>query len=79
MRKMADARKDKMGPQWAQWVSRTVNKLVSAKSIYASNILTLMTAKADDGILDTSDPHGNVTFTPNAKKTYVNGKLSMRS
>ncbi|KAJ8495742.1 hypothetical protein ONZ51_g1523 [Trametes cubensis] len=53
VRKMADARKDKMGPQWAQWVSRTVNKL------------------ADDGILDTSDPHGNVTFTPNAKKTIT--------
>ncbi|KAI0764507.1 hypothetical protein BD413DRAFT_638027 [Trametes elegans] len=53
VRKMADARKDKMGPQWTQWVSRTVNKL------------------ADDGILDTSDPHGNVTFTPNAKKTIT--------
>ncbi|KAI9060439.1 hypothetical protein FKP32DRAFT_1731405 [Trametes sanguinea] len=53
VRKTADARKDKMGPQWSQWVSRAVNKL------------------ADDGILDTSDPHGNVTFTPNAKKTIT--------
>ncbi|KAI0676623.1 hypothetical protein C8Q78DRAFT_960923 [Trametes maxima] len=53
VRKMADARKDKMGPQWSQWVSRTVNRL------------------ADDGILDTSDPHGNVAFTPDAKKTIT--------
>ncbi|OSC97393.1 hypothetical protein PYCCODRAFT_1140618 [Trametes coccinea BRFM310] len=53
VRKTADARKDKMGPQWSQWVSRAVNKL------------------ADDGILDTSDPHGNVTFTPDAKKTIT--------
>ncbi|KAI0642493.1 hypothetical protein C8Q79DRAFT_917292 [Trametes meyenii] len=53
VRKMADTRKDKMGPQWSQWVSRTVNKL------------------ADDGILDTSDPHGNVSLTPDAKKTIT--------
>ncbi|KAI0739218.1 hypothetical protein C8Q80DRAFT_1112583 [Daedaleopsis nitida] len=53
VRKTANARKDKMGPQWSQWVSRTVQKLV------------------DDGILDNSDPHGNVTFTPNAKKTIT--------
>ncbi|KAI0349859.1 hypothetical protein OH77DRAFT_1158261 [Trametes cingulata] len=51
VRKTADARKDKMGPQWSQWVSRTVHRL------------------AENGILDTSDPHGNVTFTPDAKKT----------
>ncbi|CDO76922.1 hypothetical protein BN946_scf185006.g4 [Trametes cinnabarina] len=53
VRKMANARKDNMGPQWSQWVSRTVNRL------------------ADDGILDTSDPHGNVMFTPHAKKTIT--------
>ncbi|OJT15347.1 hypothetical protein TRAPUB_8092 [Trametes pubescens] len=53
VRKTADARKDKMGPQWAQWVSRTVNRLV------------------DDGILDTTDAHGNIAFTPNAKKTIT--------
>ncbi|KAI8969761.1 hypothetical protein BD414DRAFT_255072 [Trametes punicea] len=53
VRKMADARKDRIGPQWSQWVSRTVNRL------------------ADDGILDTSDSHGNVTFTPDAKKTII--------
>ncbi|KAI0760032.1 hypothetical protein C8Q74DRAFT_1371997 [Fomes fomentarius] len=53
VRKTADARKDKMGPQWSQWVSRTVERL------------------ADDGILDNSDPHGNVTFTPDAKKTIT--------
>ncbi|EJF57819.1 hypothetical protein DICSQDRAFT_157138 [Dichomitus squalens LYAD-421 SS1] len=27
VRKMADARKDKMGPQWSQWVTRAVHKL----------------------------------------------------
>ncbi|KAI0822874.1 hypothetical protein BC628DRAFT_1386625 [Trametes gibbosa] len=53
VRKAADARKDKMGPQWSQWVSRTVNKLV------------------DDGILDTSDTHGNIAFTPDAKRTIT--------
>ncbi|KAI0367729.1 hypothetical protein BV20DRAFT_548113 [Pilatotrama ljubarskyi] len=53
VRKTADARKDKMGPQWSNWVSRTVHKL------------------AEDGILDTSDPHGNIAFTPDAKKTIT--------
>ncbi|KAI0716309.1 hypothetical protein C8Q76DRAFT_617655, partial [Earliella scabrosa] len=53
VRKTADARKDRLGPQWSQWVSRTVQRL------------------ADDGILDNSDPHGNVMFTPNAKKTIT--------
>ncbi|RDX42163.1 hypothetical protein OH76DRAFT_1488878 [Lentinus brumalis] len=53
IRKAADARKDRLGPQWSTWVSRTVQRL------------------ADDGILDTSDPHGNVTFTPDAKKTIT--------
>lgn len=33
--------------------------------------LMLTRWKVDDGILDTADAHGNITFTPNAKKTYV--------
>lgn len=33
--------------------------------------LRLTLVQADDGILDNSDPHGNVMFTPNAKKTYA--------
>ena len=58
-----------MGPQWSQWVSRTVEKLV--RLAYSRSRLLLTQVKAEDGILDNSDPHGNVTFTPDAKKTFV--------
>lgn len=38
VRKMADARKDKMGPQWSQWVTKTVQRLVCLRR--ASRLVT---------------------------------------
>ena len=37
----------------------------------ATSQFLLKLRKVDDGILDTTDAHGNITFTPDAKKTYV--------
>lgn len=58
------------------YLGQSRNWCVRAISWYG---LPLTSAKADDGILDNSDPHGNVTFTPDAKKTFVRTILGCHS
>ena len=71
---MADARKDKMGPRWSQWVTRTVHRLVCDVLRYhfvRHYLQATFNAQVDEGILDTADANDNITFTPDAKKTCV--------
>ncbi|PIL23631.1 hypothetical protein GSI_14944 [Ganoderma sinense ZZ0214-1] len=46
VRKMADARKDRMGPQWSQWVTRTVQRLADNGVLETSDAQVTFTPNA---------------------------------
>ncbi|KAI1784851.1 hypothetical protein LXA43DRAFT_900919 [Ganoderma leucocontextum] len=46
VRKMADTRKDKMGPQWSQWVTRTVQRLADDGVLDTSDAQVTFTPNA---------------------------------
>ena len=66
VKKIAEAEKDTLGPQWSNWVKRTVHKLVS--SSVSDEFRTIhICLQEDEGILEPAEPSGSVALTPNGK------------
>lgn len=68
VRKSAQEKKDKLGPQWSRWVGKAVHKLVGRNSFRNAEKRLTCGYQEAGGLLTTADSNGSVTFTPDGKK-----------
>ena len=69
VKKDAQEKKDKLGPNWSHWVGRALTKMVRLPKLsYDSTTDNPCAWKGEEGILEPATPKGSVALTSKGKK-----------